>query len=97
MNASFSRRRMIQALGAAAAPAAMSSPAAGDGMRDEGRDTPKLCMNISEAGLTDAGMRRIKQLGVNYVLMTGSADSVGGIRHPLPYGTSESRDSRLRT
>ena len=71
MNASFSRRRMIQALGAAAAPAAMSSPAAGDGMRDEGRDTPKLCMNISEAGLTDAGMRRIKQLGVNYVLMTG--------------------------
>src|SRR5262249_10329661 len=89
MNTSFSRRRMMHAMGAAALPAVTTSGAAAQGMRGEGRDTPKLCMNISEATLDDAGMRRIKQLGVDHVLMTGP---------PIPWDESaiRSRMERLK-
>jgi mannonate dehydratase len=58
--------------------AALASPvpaAPGSGMRGEGPDTPKICLEISgrlaAAGPDDSGLRRIKQLGVDHVLMGG--------------------------
>ena len=89
MKAGFSRRRMMQAIGATALPAVAMPDAPRPGMRGEGRDTPKLCMNMSEAALNDAGMRRIKQLGVDHVLMTGP---------PIPWEESaiRSRMERLK-
>jgi mannonate dehydratase len=36
----------------------------------EGPDTPKICMNCSRTA-DDKGMRRVKQLGVNYVISSG--------------------------
>jgi mannonate dehydratase len=43
------------------------------GMKGESADTPKICLEIGNGalaagGLDDAGMRRIKQLGVNHVI-----------------------------
>src|SRR5437764_4204241 len=71
-----SRRNILQAAGGAAlAPSAM--PAAEiPGPRLEGPNTPKICLEagaggLSAGGLDEAGMRRIKQLGVNYVLTGG--------------------------
>src|SRR5689334_8185642 len=69
----FSRRRMMQAAGAAAVPGLAAPPQTRKGMRSEGPDTPKLCMNIAAPALNDGAMRRIKQLGVDHVLMTGPA------------------------
>jgi mannonate dehydratase len=45
-------------------------------MRSEGPDTPKLCLemgggDLAAGALSDAGMRRVKQLGVGHVLMGG--------------------------
>ena len=46
------------------------------GARAERGDTPKICLevgagNLSAGGLSAAGMRRVKQLGVDHVLMGG--------------------------
>jgi mannonate dehydratase len=68
----FTRRKLIQGIGVAAlSPAAILSPAFA-ALRTEGPGTPKLCMNISLANLNEAGMRRIKQLGVDNVLLADS-------------------------
>ena len=41
----------------------------------EGPDTPKLCLGLGDGGRTaegrEDGIRRIRQLGVNYVLSGG--------------------------
>ena len=37
----------------------------------EGPDTPKLCLGIPGGPMDDAGMRRVKQMGVDYVLSGG--------------------------
>ena len=42
----------------------------------EGPDSPKICLEIGNGGLAagrldEAGMRRVKQLGVNYVITSG--------------------------
>jgi len=78
MKFSFSRRKMMQAMGSVAFfPAiASASEAAGSGMRSESRDTPKICLEIgagllAAGGLNEAGMRRVKQLGVDYVFSGG--------------------------
>ena len=67
----ISRRRMMQAAGLTALSPAMAPGAVVMGMRSEGRDTPKLCMNVSAAHLDEAALRRVTQLGVTHVLMGG--------------------------
>jgi mannonate dehydratase len=70
-----SRRQMVKSLGAAAAlsrfSSAKDSPSAGasDGL-------PKICLEMGNGGLAagrmdEAGIRRVKQLGVDYVIMGG--------------------------
>jgi len=66
----FSRRRMMQTAGLAAfAPSAFAAPdnswppALGPG-------TPKICLGAPQ-NADEAGMRRYKQIGVDYVLMGG--------------------------
>ena len=78
MKSGFSRRRMMQAMGSAAFLPSMASAAgdAGSAMRSESRDTPKICLemgvgHLAAGGLSDAGMRRVKQLGVDHVLTGG--------------------------
>jgi mannonate dehydratase len=39
--------------------------------RFEGKDTPKICLGLGDAGAGEGGPRRIKQLGVDYVLSGG--------------------------
>jgi mannonate dehydratase len=51
-------------------PAVMSAES-GPGMAMEGASTPKICAPVSLLNLTDASMRRIKQIGVNHVLSGG--------------------------
>jgi mannonate dehydratase len=75
-DSSFSRRRLLQAAGTAAI-AGVASPGVALGaapkfsrMPPEGKDTPKICLGGGAA--TDAaGMRRLKQIGVNSVLTGG--------------------------
>ncbi|MCU1276018.1 MAG: D-mannonate dehydratase, partial [Bryobacterales bacterium] len=76
MNSDLSRRKIIQTISAAALAAPASSGADIPGPRAEGRDTPKICLEVgagslSTGGLDAAGMRRVKQLGVYHVLMGG--------------------------
>jgi mannonate dehydratase len=57
-----------------AKPAGAENPPMG--MRGEGADTPKICLEMGRGGLAagdfdDAGMRRVKQLGVTHVLSGG--------------------------
>jgi mannonate dehydratase len=67
MSSSFSRRGMMQAAGAAALAPGLTLAKANDPTWPvvEGPDTPKLCMPV---GPGEAGLRRVKQLGVNYAL-----------------------------
>ncbi len=65
----------MQAITAASAAAQMRarSETVPMGMKGEGPETPKICLEIGGGALPagamdDAGMRRIKQLGVNYVI-----------------------------
>ncbi len=91
MKFELSRRRIVQAVGATAFAAPAASRAGALGLPTEGKDTPKLCMNISEANLNDAGMRRIKQLGVDHVLFADSP--------PIPWTEADirSRMQRLKS
>jgi len=88
MNSALSRRRIIQTVGAAALPLPAGSAADIPGSRAEARDTPKICLEVgagslSTGGLDAAGMRRVKQLGVDHVLMGGP---------PIPW-----EESRIRS
>src|SRR5581483_5140256 len=76
MTSDFSRRKLMQAAGAAALSPAASSAAAAPWPRLEGPDTPKICLELSAGNLSagpqnESGMRKIKQLGVDYVLSGG--------------------------
>jgi mannonate dehydratase len=71
----MSRRQVMKAIGATAltghvAAVGRSSPA--QRMRGAGREAPKICMGISSRS-GEADMRRLKQIGVDYVLMGGPA------------------------
>jgi mannonate dehydratase len=73
MEAGFSRRKLIQAAGAAALPFPAAAAESRSGLRHEGRDTPKICLEVGgsrlAAGAPDAaGARRVKQLGVDHVI-----------------------------
>jgi len=93
MRSAFSRRTMLQAMGSAAfsrtaIPAGFSHPGVLEGedggWRPEGPDTPKICLDLSPAYLDDTTMRRVKQIGVNYVASGGSP--------PIPW-----EETRIRT
>lgn len=92
MNSYFSRRNLIKGLAATAlAPSLVDGRAQppadgqpwwmGNGMPQEGPDTPKIAMGISIGsapngltvtnGLTDEAMRRVVQIGVYHVLSNG--------------------------
>src|SRR5713226_5831809 len=95
MNADLSRRKIIQAVGATALLAPLSRGGFLPGLRSERNDTPKICMEIgggslSAGNLDAAGMRRVKQLGVDYVLM-------GGPRIPWEKGQIRSIMDRLKS
>jgi mannonate dehydratase len=67
---------MLQTAGAAAFTPSAAPAADIPGPRLEGPGTPKICLEAGAGGLSaggydEAGMRRIKQLGVNYVLTGG--------------------------
>ena len=75
MDSSLSRRSLLQILGAAglvsSAPFRSSAAAASkfSRMPAEGKDTPKICLGYPAEDA--AGMRRLKQIGVDNVLMGG--------------------------
>ena len=78
MTVNLSRRRMIQAAGAVAlAPSVLAAQSVvGQWPIVEGPGTPKLCLGLGDGGRApeggqNDGIRRIKQLGVNYVLSGG--------------------------
>ena len=76
MNSNVTRRKLLQAAGLAALPAAVVGQTQIPGPRAEGRDTPKICLQVGDGGLAAgaiaaAGMRRVKQLGVDHVLTGG--------------------------
>lgn len=68
MRSSLSRRGVIKATGAAALAPAVLRAAARRWPILEGPNTPKLCLGAMPG---EAGMRRVKQLGVDYVLGGG--------------------------
>jgi mannonate dehydratase len=73
MNATFSRRKLMQAAGAVALPIPAPATAMMPGPRHEGADTPKICLEIGAGGLAagtpgQGGERRLKQLGVDHVI-----------------------------
>jgi mannonate dehydratase len=82
MQANLSRRRMMQAAGATAlAPSAAVSAPSKSWLVVETSETPKLCLGY--AAQDDAGMRRVKQLGVDHVLMGGP---------PIPWQEADIRE-----
>jgi mannonate dehydratase len=70
MNGKFSRRRMMQAASAAAVSPMASLAAQVSWPPAEGSGTPKICLGASP-DLDEKGMRALKQIGVDYVLMGG--------------------------
>jgi mannonate dehydratase len=75
VNRNFSRRNLIQAAGATAfAPAAAYAAAPSDWPLTEGPNTPHIALGN---GRDDAAIRRVKQLGVSYVMGWGRS-SAGG-------------------
>jgi len=98
MKSQFTRRRAMQAAGAGVlAPSAMSVAAAAQGRPwpiQEGPDTPKICLEQSGGALSagpqnEAGMRRVRQLGVTHVLS-------GGPRIPWDEAELRARMERLK-
>jgi mannonate dehydratase len=77
MRNEVSRRKLLQAAAVSAAVGPAAARAAEiPGPRLEGPNTPKICLETGTSGLaggalSEAGMRRIKQLGVDYVLTGG--------------------------
>ena len=95
MAVNLSRRRMIQAVGAVAlAPSVATQCALRQWPIVEGPDTPKLCLGLGDGGRVlgvqeDAAIRRIQQIGVDYVLG-------GGPRIPWEEADLRTRIERLK-
>jgi len=84
----LSRRKILRAASAAVFVAPAARADAIPGPRAEGQDTPKICLEaggnaLSVGGPEPAGIRRVKQLGVDHVLMGGP---------PIPW-----EENRLRS
>ncbi|MCC7174148.1 MAG: mannonate dehydratase [Bryobacterales bacterium] len=87
MNGNLSRRNLIGAAGATVvAPALLSAAPAARWPVVEGPNTPKLCLG---GGGDEAGMRRVKQLGVDYI--------VGGSVGAIPWKEADLRARIERT
>lgn len=76
MHSGLSRRRLIQAAGAATLSRSLAFGTKGSGSELEGPGIPKICLEmgggrLAAGQLDQAGMRRVKQLGVNHILMGG--------------------------
>ncbi|MCC6393993.1 MAG: twin-arginine translocation signal domain-containing protein, partial [Bryobacterales bacterium] len=76
MKSNVSRRNVLKGSGAALLAAAPAAGAGIPGPRMEGPDTPKICLEMGTGGVTagaftEAGIRRVRQLGVNYALTVG--------------------------
>jgi mannonate dehydratase len=75
MNSQVSRRNILKTVGAAALLGSSPRGAGLPVLRQEGLETPKICLEINgklAAGyLNETGMRRVKQLGVDHVAMGG--------------------------
>src|SRR5689334_10086267 len=76
MNGDITRRELIGAVGASAAASAQIYTGSMPGPRAERPDTPKICLEMGRGGLaagdfTEAGCRRLKQIGVEYALSGG--------------------------
>jgi len=73
----FSRRELIRAAGATALMAALPERVEAEpDLPREGSGTPKICLEVGSGSLAAGevdreGMRRVKQLGVDHVLMGG--------------------------
>src|SRR4051794_3377153 len=92
MDSGFTRRKMMQALGAAAVFPSLTPGAHPLEMHPEGSDTPKICLeagggHLAAGTLNEGGMRRVKQLGVDHVLMGGP---------PIPWKESGIRSVMAR-
>ena len=90
-HAAISRRRFVKGIGATALTGSMAPGAVGraaEARQPHGSrpDTPKICMGMSSRA-SEADMRRIKQLGVDHVLMGGPA---------IPWQESAIRDTMER-
>ena len=77
MNSVLSRRKIIQTMGAVALSRSVVPAAVATWRRAEGHGTPKLCLELSAGNPDEAAMRRVKQLGVNEVLMRSEERRVG--------------------
>ncbi|MDQ2899051.1 MAG: mannonate dehydratase [Acidobacteriota bacterium] len=73
MNFDLTRRHALTALGATALAPSLLSAATNSGMHGESADTPKICSPIGGGpnNVTEAAIRRVKQIGVDHVLMGG--------------------------
>jgi mannonate dehydratase len=95
MNTDLSRRNMMKVVGATALLRPLPHGIAFPGRRGEDRDTPKICLemgggSLAAGGPREAGTRRVKQLGVDHVLMGGP---------PIPWTESQVRSimNRLKS
>jgi len=86
MRSDLTRRMLLQSAGAGALVASAPLRAAAPQPGDDPAALPRICLELSgrlqAAGADEAGMRRVKQLGVDYVAMGGAA---------LPWQESEIR------
>ncbi len=71
MSVNLSRRNLLQAAGALAlSPAALAACSKSGWPPTEDSGTPKLCLGIA-SNAAEAQMRKLRQIGVNHVLMGG--------------------------
>jgi len=84
----LSRRTILGAMGATAWSPAVLPGAQVSWPPAQGPGTPRICLGVSPA-IDEAGMRRVKQIGVDYVLM-------GGPRIPWPEAEIRARMERLQ-
>ena len=94
MHSDLSRRKIMQAVSAAAISASAISGSRAQGKSSEGSGIPELCLEMGGGSLAagrfdDKGMRRVKQLGVNHVL-------TGGPRIPWQEADIRSRMDSLK-
>ena len=80
MKSALSRRTVLKVVGSAAMsctvipaalPRALVPEEEPEGWRPEGPTTPKICLDISTNHMDDATLRRVKQIGVNYIASVG--------------------------
>ncbi len=91
----LSRRNVIGGIGAVALALSGRAQSTAEQHTAEGEGLPKICLEAGAGGLAagaldDAGMRRVKQLGVDYVVM-------GGPRIPWEEAEVRSRIDRLKS